>query len=154
MLLAQQARPGMGEAFVGAVLALVISIAIGSLIGAVLIRAACWLYNRLAGGPGTPGAVPEPEFGQALGIAFVTALANGGVGFLLGILGVAAHMSPIALNVLPLPLSLLVGSWMVSLMLPTTFTKGLLVMLVYFLIGVCIAVFVIVVLVAVGITLL
>ena len=46
-----------------------VALIIGTLIGAVLVRASCWLFNKLAGGPGSPNAVPEPDFHKALCIA-------------------------------------------------------------------------------------
>ncbi len=65
---------------------------LGTVIGAVLLLAACAFYNKLAGGTGSPRSVPEPRLGKALGITFVTALVHAAAGF----------------ELLSLPLSLLV----------------------------------------------
>jgi hypothetical protein len=48
----------------------VVALAIGTVIGAVILRTACWLYNKAAGGE----AVPEPSFAKAMLIAFLTAV--------------------------------------------------------------------------------
>jgi hypothetical protein len=119
---------------------LVVGVAIGTLIGAIILRAACWLYNKLAGGPGSPSAVPEPTMGSALGIAFVTMLVQFGVGMVLGLLGAAAQSSPLVINLISMPISFLVSAWMISLLLPTTFPRALLVALLEFVIGIIIAV--------------
>ena len=60
-------------AVVGVLLcALVIGFAVGTLIGAVFLRAAVALYNNLAGGASSPSSVPEPTFGKAMWITFAT----------------------------------------------------------------------------------
>ena len=46
----------------------------GTLIGAVILRASCALFNRLAGGSDSPNAVPEPSFGKAMAIVFLAFL--------------------------------------------------------------------------------
>ena len=58
----------------------VFAIAFGTVIGALFLRAGCLLYNRLVGGERSPSGVPEPRFGKAMAIAFVTALVNAVMG--------------------------------------------------------------------------
>ena len=41
---------------------LLAGLAVGTLVGAVLLRAAVALYNRMAGGARSPRGVPEPDF--------------------------------------------------------------------------------------------
>jgi hypothetical protein len=95
------------------------AIALGTVLGAVLLRAACALYNKLAGGKGSPSSVPEPLLDKALGITFVTALVQAVAGS----------------ELLALPVSFLVLAAMSSALLPTTFGRGLLVALCYLLVG-------------------
>ncbi|HEV3261908.1 MAG TPA: hypothetical protein VG013_33970 [Gemmataceae bacterium] len=97
----------------------VFAILLGTVIGAVFLRAACAFYNKLAGGKGSPSSVPEPLLGKAMGITFVTALVNAVPGF----------------ELLSLPVSLLVLAGMISALLPTTFARGLLVALCYLVVG-------------------
>jgi hypothetical protein len=60
--------------------ALVIGVAVGTLIGAVFLRAAVALYNKMAGGASSPGGVPEPAMGRAMWIIFAAFLAQLAVG--------------------------------------------------------------------------
>ena len=96
-------------------------IAFGTVIGAVFLRAGCLLYNKLAGSPNT---VPIPVFSKAMGITFVTAL-------------VSVSLGSGLLSALP---GLLVMSAMISAVLPTTFTRGLLVSLCYGLVALLVVV--------------
>jgi hypothetical protein len=59
-------------AIAGLLCALVIGVPVGTPIGAVFLRAAVALYNKLAGGPSSPSSVPEPTFGKAMWITFAT----------------------------------------------------------------------------------
>jgi hypothetical protein len=94
----------------------VFAIAFGTVIGALFLHAGCLLYNKLAG---SANHVPIPVFGKAMGITFVTALVNASGG--LGLLSALA--------------SFLVMAAMISALLPTTFTRGLLVSVCYLLVG-------------------
>jgi hypothetical protein len=68
--------------------ALVIDVAVGTLIGAVFLRAAVALYNKMAGGASSLGGVPEPAMGRAMWIIFATFLAQLVVGFfIVGVTG-------------------------------------------------------------------
>ncbi len=54
---------------------------LGLAIGAIILRAACNLYNKIVG----RDAVPEPGFGKAMGIILVTGLINWALSFAIGI---------------------------------------------------------------------
>ena len=102
----------------------VFAIAFGTVIGALFLRAGCLLYNKLVGGKGSPSSVPEPLVGKAMVITFVTTLMNAVVEFrLLTALG-----------------SFLIMAAMISALLPTTFVRGILVVLCYLLVGICVVV--------------
>ena len=74
-----------GAAIGGFLCVLVVGLLIGTLIGAIILRAAVSLFNKMAGGADSEGAVPEPEFGKAMGITFVTTLVNMVAGFMIGL---------------------------------------------------------------------
>jgi hypothetical protein len=140
----------MGAAVIAGMLC---GLLIGTLIGAVILRAACWLYNKMAGGPKSPSAVPEPEFGRAMLIVFVTAIVQMGVGFVLGLViggGAAAtgQADNPSMRLLPsligLPLGFLVMAGMLTAMLPTTFPRALLVALLEYFVIIVIAVIIVV----------
>ena len=63
----------------------VFALAIGMFIGAIIIRAAVALYNKMAGGASSPSSVPEPAIGKAMWITFVIGLVQMVVGFLIGL---------------------------------------------------------------------
>lgn len=111
---------------------LIFGLAIGTAIGAVILRAAISLYNSLAGGPDSDSSVPEPSFGEAMGIVFATSLVNLAVGFALvfalgpGMLG-QGRDAQLRAQLISLPISILVMTLMLSAMLPTTFLRALMV---------------------------
>jgi hypothetical protein len=131
-----------GEAIGGLLCALVIVVAVGTLIGAVVLRAAVALYNKLAGGASSPGSVPEPAFGKAMWITFATSLAQMVVGVLIGLVTGAGETGPgargqgvdVVAQVFSFLVSLLLMARMLSAMLPTTFGRALLVTLCYVLV--------------------
>jgi len=108
----------------------------------VFLRAACALYNKQAGGKGSPDSVPEPLLGKAMGITFVTTLVNAIAGFVIGLLvgtggavaGASERGPAVVAQLLSLPVSLLVMAGMNSALLPTTFAWELLVALCYLLV--------------------
>ena len=130
----------------GALCGLVFALVIGTAVGAVFLRAGISLYNKLAGGPGSPTSVPEPTFGKAMGITFVTVLVNAVAGFAIGFVFAAAHWhrqrisrgraDSLIPQLISFPVSLLVMSAMLSAMLPTSFGRAVLVTLCYALIAV------------------
>jgi len=120
-----------------------IGLAIGTAIGAIILRAAVSMYNGMAGGEG----VPEPPMGRAMGIMFVTALVNGAAGFVLGMVvggaaaagGAQGQGAAVTAQLASLPVGFLVMAGMLSAMLPTTFGRAILVTLCHFIIGLLIA---------------
>jgi hypothetical protein len=125
-------------------------VAIGILVSAMLLRAACWLYNKLAGGPGSPNAVPEPNFGKAILISFVTTLVNSGLGFFAGFVGTAAKMPPLLGQAIMAPAAFVVAVAMISGMLPTTLGRALLVALLHVAISLTIVLFFGLVIIVIG----
>ena len=128
--------------------------AIGTVFGSVLLLAAIALRNKMAGSVGTPGSVAAPSFAKALGITFATALINAAVG--IGV-AFAAQATP-AVHVLPvpcfgliaqavaLPLSLLIMAAMLTVMLPTSVGRALVITLLYLTIGIALTTLIAVVL--------
>jgi hypothetical protein len=124
---------------------------IGTVIGAVILRAACWLFNSMAGGDERRGGVPEPEFGRAMLITFVTFLVQTGVqmviGFVTGAGAAAAEQAKpgaggpaqLMASLIALPVGFLVMAGMLTAMLPTSFPKALLVALLEYVIIIIIA---------------
>jgi hypothetical protein len=170
----------MGAEIGGVLAGLVCQSVIGSLVGAVILRAACAWYNSMVGRsrhraavPGSqaeitqfPAAsdnpyeaptvashwgatnedvgVPEPDFGKAWLISFVTVLTNAFVGFILGIMvgagGAAAgarneNMVMLASLAVSLPASFLVSAALLTVMLPTSFGRAFIVTLLYLVIS-------------------
>jgi hypothetical protein len=134
----------MGAQIIGMLCAVLIT----TNIGAVILRSACWLFNKMAGGGESKGGVPEPGFGRALLITFVTLLVQVAVGFVIGLVlgtGAAAAQNAgagPAVQLLPslisLPVGFLVMSGMLTAMLPTSFPRALLVALLEYLIMIAI----------------
>lgn len=125
-----QAGADVGAALVGIVCGLAIGLPIGLAIGAIILRAACWLYNKMAA---PESAVPDPSFLKAMGIALVAMIVQViigfGMGLVLGVAGTAAGMNEQAIQlisaVLGIPVGLFVSAGTFTLMLPTTFLRGL-----------------------------
>jgi hypothetical protein len=128
--------------------ALVIYVAVGTLLGAVFLRAAVALYNKLAGGASSPNSVPEPALGKAMSITFATSVAQIIVGLLINGLvtgggaaaaGARGHGTDGVATLIFFPVSLLIMAEMLSARLPTTFGRAFLVtlcdMLVVLLVG-------------------
>jgi hypothetical protein len=133
-------RDAMGDnsGAIGALICVLVAmVAIATVVGAVILRAAVSLFNKLAGGANSPHRVPEPNFGKAMLITFVTILANQsiGIGLLLatglGALAMGANVRSawIATQLISTPVGMLVMSAMLARMLPTTFPRAILVML-------------------------
>ena len=131
-------------AAVGAMLlyALVIGLSIETLIGAVFLRAAISLYNKMAGGASSPGSVPEPAFGKAMWIIFGSTVFQMVVGGL--VIGISTDAGPVAAGaggkgvdfvaqLISLPVGLLIMAAVLSAKLPTTFGRAVLVTFCYML---------------------
>ena len=124
------------------VLMLVFSLAIGSVVGAVILQVAIAIYNSLAGAGGKKkrNRVPELEFGQAVTISFLSMLMNVVLGIISGmILGliISSEHSEFVSNVvmylpriLTWPLSMLLVTLLLMKTMPTSFPKALLVSLI------------------------
>ena len=131
-----------GTAIGGLLSVLVIGVAVGTLIGAVFLRAAVGLYNNLAGGASSPSSVPEPTFGKAMWITFATSLAQ------LVVAGLLTGFSPVSeqwrqvpgekgvdvVALISIPVGLLVMAAVLSAKLPTTFGRAILLTLCYMLV--------------------
>jgi len=109
-----------------------VGLAIGTAIGAVILRAAVSLYNRFVGGANSPSSVKEPSFGSAFLISFVTNLVNWivgfGIGVVIGVLGIATRSRPLNTMLLAqfisMPVSVIVMSCMLSMLLPAKFGRA------------------------------
>ena len=119
--------------------ALVIGVPVGTLIGAVCLRAAVALYNKLAGGASSPDSVPQPTLGKAMWIILAILLAQVIVGSLLGL---CTDVGPTAPRVrglgvdgiaeyIAFPVSLLIMVGILAAKLPTTFGRAIVVTLCY-----------------------
>jgi hypothetical protein len=99
--------------------------------------------------------VPEPSVGYAMGIVFVSGLANLPVSLITNFIAAASPEATLPLGILSIPISFLIGAAVLKGMLPTpTFGTACLISLLQFvislIIGVVIAVIVLVVLFATG----
>jgi hypothetical protein len=115
---------------------------IALLVGAIILRAACWLFNKMAGGEGSPGSVPSPGFGKAMLMVLVIGIIQVVAGIVMGILLANAGMGIVMLQLVSTPISFLVAAGMISALLPTSFSRGLGVALCQFIISILILVFV------------
>ena len=135
---------GGGAAIGGMICGALFGLLIGTLIGAVFLRAACWLYNKMAGGPGSASSVPEPPFGKAMLIALAVAAVNFVVSFVVGFVvgggaaaaGAKQQGAVLLAQLVSIPISFLVMAGMLTPLLPTTFPRALLITLLYFVIAV------------------
>jgi len=118
--------------------ALVIGVAVGTPIGAVCLRAAVALYNKMAGGASSPSSVPEPAFGKAMWISFDIFVAQIVAGLLINGLvtgggaaaaGARGHAADVVAQLILFPVTLLITAEMLSARLPTTFGRAFLVTL-------------------------
>ena len=116
-------------------------VAIGGLIGAVILRAAIAWYNKLQGGPDSEHAVNEPDFGRAFVISVVTAVVNQiaqfSTGFMFGMSsgsGISDRAIKLWSLIVSIPASFLVMAAILTAMLPTTFGRASLISLLYFVI--------------------
>ena len=120
--------------------ALVIGLSVETLLGAVFLRAAVALYNKMAGGASSPGSVPEPAFGKAMWIIFGSTVFQMVVGGL--VIGISTDAGPVAsgaggkgvdfvAQLLSFPVGLLIMAAVLSAKLPTTFGRAIIVSLYY-----------------------
>jgi len=140
-----------------------LAILLGLAIGALILRAACSIFNALAGGEHSPFGVPNPRFGWAMLIILVQGLIHAivgvGVSFMLGVALFSApqQVGPAQLqgaqllaNLVSIAVNFIVGSALLSAMLPTSFGRALLVTLIEFLIVLALAALVVVAMIVAG----
>jgi hypothetical protein len=142
-----------GAALAGLLCALAIGLAIGTLLGAVFLRAAVALHNKMAGGASSPSRVAEPTVRKAMRITFDIWLAQLVLGVVIGCVtgtgptatGAGKKGGDVVLLLISIPVSLLITSAMLSERLPTTFGRAILVtlcdmLLVLLVVGVLVAI--------------
>jgi hypothetical protein len=113
-------------------------VVLNTLIGAFFLQAACALFNRLSKRYLLMSRVPEPRFGKAMGITFVTTV----LGLIAGVVICGPSLgrddaaprsrggdTVLATEVLSLLAGILVMTAMNAKLLPTTFFRGFLVAL-------------------------
>jgi hypothetical protein len=101
--------------------ALAIAVAVRTLIGAVFLRAAVALHNKITGEASSPSSVPEPAFGKAMRIIFDISLAQIIAGYVIGVTaGTWGQRAEVVAGVIFFAVSLLVMVEMLSTRLPTT----------------------------------
>src|SRR5262249_55801941 len=117
--------------------AMAMGLAIGTLLGAVFLRAGVALYNWQTGGASSPSSVPKPAFGKAMWISFDICVPQLVVGLFIGALTGTGATVPRAnekgVDVVGLLIPVLIGLFIqvaiVSAKLPTTFGRAILVTL-------------------------
>jgi hypothetical protein len=124
---------------------IIAAVLIGVAIGAVLLRAAIALYNKMAGGASKPNSVPEPDFGKAMWIIFAVGLINviAGVGIdqvILARMGDTTSEKDVVGMLISIPVHLLIMAVVLTQRLPTAFARAILVTLCYMLISVFVVV--------------
>lgn len=114
----------------GYALGIVVGVVIATLIMAMLIRLAVSLANRIVGKSGA--TIPEPSLGSAMGIAFLTTIANSVAGLAVNVLihadpgiGKTNPAANLAALSAPVPLGMLIMAGLLALALPTTFGRAL-----------------------------
>jgi hypothetical protein len=137
-----------GAAVGGLLCGLVIGIGLWTAVGAVFLRAGISFYNKFANELDSTRRVPEPTFGRAMGITFVSAFVNAVVGFVVGLAlanptaaqdAAAKRWDALVPQLAAVPISLLVLSALLSAMLPTTFGRAVLVVFCYVLMVIFVA---------------
>jgi hypothetical protein len=123
-------------ALAASLIVLVAGSALAALPGAVILRIAIWIYNKLVGGPGSPSSVPSPRFGKLAYIALNAIVIAAALPELLqflrnpAVLGDAVPRIALLLGVLAaLPIGFFALAGLLTRMLPTTFGRALLVSL-------------------------
>jgi hypothetical protein len=136
--------PEVAGALASILIGLVCFLGIGTLIGAIILRAACWAYNKLCQ---PDNRVDEPNFGKSLLMALAFTAVQLVVGFGIGLVfgtglaaaGVDRWQAQLILQAISLPVGILILAGTITLLLPTTFVRGLLIALLYLAIGIAVA---------------
>ncbi|MEW4567440.1 hypothetical protein AB1L88_06190 [Tautonia sp. JC769] len=117
----------------GALLGMGVFLVVGTLAGALLLRAAIGAYNAMIACHDPEVTVPEPGIGKAMTITFVATLVNLFAGLVLGVLGGglagpeevrAERGGDVIAQFLALPVGLFVMASLLALLLPTTFARA------------------------------
>lgn len=128
--------------------------------GAACLKVAIWIYNQFAGGQSAKrkSLVPNPPWGNAMGIIAITAIANAIVGFVVNfsltfIVGMAMGLKTQSEFSLSSFLQIYIGIWLISTavslvvnsfafhkLIPTSLDRAILVTLCYFAICILIAI--------------
>lgn len=141
------ASPGIGVILLMLVL-MVVGIVIGLLISAAILRGAVSLCNKMMGND-SYGQVAVPSLGRAMLLSLVIFVLQGvvsvGVAIVLGLMSAsAASLGANSLAVIPqlasVPVGFFVNSALLSALLPTSFTKGMVVALCQYLICILIGI--------------
>jgi hypothetical protein len=123
--------------------ALVIGVAVQTIIGAVCLRAAIALYNKMAGVASSPCSVPEPALGKAMRITFAISVMQMIFGLIIISLfrgdgaaaaGARGRSFDVVARLMYFPVSLLIMVEMLSTRLPTTLGRSCFVTLCYMLV--------------------
>lgn len=131
------------EQVAGVMCVSLVVLGIGTLVGAIILRLAVSLYNLLAGGVTSPGGVPIPTFVKAIGICFLTMLANTLTGLAVGFVirgapvaaGARQPLFNLTAELIKFPISVLVMAGLLAALLPTKFGRAILVALCEYLIA-------------------
>lgn len=132
-----QAGPEAGGLIVGLICGLIGAILIGGTIGAVIIRAAVWLTNKVVG-----GTIPDPSFGRAFGMAVAAVVVNWIVSTIAQLAMAGGNPQTVQLisALIGLPISFFVLAGIATVMLPTSFPRACLVALFYIIVAIAIVV--------------
>ena len=116
---------------------------IGMFVGAVILRAACALHNKMDGGREDRTSVTVPSFACAMRIVFVATLVNFVIGFVIGFTVAMffgdSQQARVLAFLLHFPTSVFVLAVLISDQLPTSFVKGLIIALLYVVVAIAIA---------------
>ena len=134
-LLAQAPEAAEVGVLGGLLCAAVGAILIGGLIGAVILRAAVALTNKVTG-----GAVPDPSFGKAFAMSIIAMIVNQVIQIALVFALSGTGNAQLIAQAIAIPVSFLVLAGVATSMLPTSFGRACLVALFYWLIGIAIVV--------------
>src|SRR5262245_20193806 len=123
-----------------------INLIVGSTLGSVILRTAIYLFNEVFGVTDSRDAVPEPTYGEGVGIIFFTMIAYSvagfvaafAIGFGCALAGLEQQQAGLYARIVFMPLALLVVSGMFSSMLPTSFFRALLIAVCYIVIWILI----------------
>jgi hypothetical protein len=117
----------------------IVRVIVGSILGSVILRTAIYLFNAITATGDSRDAVPEPTYGEGVGIIFVTIIVNSvaacaalfAIAFGCALAGVEEQHARIYAPIAVLPLGVLIMSGMFSSLLPTTYLRALVIAIGY-----------------------